>query len=119
MPVIYHIATALDWARARRDGQYAISTRGKTLAEQGFIHASTAGQVALVANLAYKGLLDLVLLVIETERVVAEIRWEDVPGSDSPFPHIYGPLNPDAVVEVRPFEPGPDGEFAFAAGQGP
>ncbi len=47
---IYHIAAAADWERAVRDGQYTMSTRGLTLAEQGFIHASTAGQVALVAN---------------------------------------------------------------------
>jgi uncharacterized protein (DUF952 family) len=116
MTVIYHIATASDWEQARRDGQYTTSTRGKTLAEQGFIHASAAGQVASVANLMYKGLPDLVLLVIDAERVVPEIRWDDVPGSDSPFPHIYGPLNPDAVIEARPFGPGPDGEFVFAAG---
>jgi uncharacterized protein (DUF952 family) len=111
---IYHIATAADWDRAVADGQYTTSTRGSTLAEQGFIHASTAEQVAPVANMIYKGLPDLVLLVIDPDRVRAEIRFDPVPGSDQPFPHIYGPLNPDAVVEVRRFAPGPDGRFSFA-----
>jgi uncharacterized protein (DUF952 family) len=41
-----------------------------------------------------------------------EIRYEAVPGQDRPYPHIYGPLNTDAVVEARPFRPGPDGEFS-------
>ena len=115
MSTIYHIATVSDWEQAKRDGQYTTSTRGRTLAEQGFIHASTAGQVAPVANMVYKGLPDLVILIIDTDRVGPEIRWEPVPGWDDPFPHIYGPLNADAVTESRPFEPGPDGEFSFDA----
>jgi uncharacterized protein (DUF952 family) len=113
--VIYHIATAPDWAQAQRDGQYTTSTRGRTLAEEGFIHASTAGQVAPVANAYYRGVPDLVVLVIDPGRVGPEIRYEIVPGSDAPYPHIYGPLNTDAVVGTRPLEPGPGGEFTFAA----
>jgi uncharacterized protein (DUF952 family) len=115
MSIIYHIAAAADWEQARKDGQYSMSTRGVALAEQGFIHASTAAQVALVANKYYKGEPDLLLLVIDADRVVPEIRWEDVPGSDAPYPHIYGPLNADAVIGTRPFEPGPGGEFSFTA----
>jgi glutathione S-transferase len=88
-----------------------MSTRGLTLAEQGFIHASTADQVALVANAFYQGAPDLLLLVIDTERVDPEIRYEHVPGQAAPYPHIYGPLNVDAVVAARPFGPGPDGQF--------
>jgi uncharacterized protein (DUF952 family) len=115
MSIIYHIATASDWDQALRDGQYTTSTRGRTLAAQGFIHASTAGQVAPVANMVYKGLPDLLVLVIDTDRVDPEIKWDPVPGWDAPFPHIYGPLNADAVVETRPLVPGPDGEFSFDA----
>ena len=74
MSVIYHIATAPDWEQARRDGQYTTSTRGRTLAEQGFIHGSTAGQVAPVANMIYKGDPDLLVLVIDTDRVGPEIQ---------------------------------------------
>ena len=114
MSVIYHITTAGEWAQARAAGEYTMSTRGTTLAEQGYIHCSTAGQVAPVANAIYQGVPDLLLLVIDAGLVRPEIRFELVPGSDEPFPHIYGPLNPDAVVETRPFEPGPDGRFSFS-----
>lgn len=115
MSWIYHIATRADWEQARRDGAYTISTASRTLAQEGFIHASQAAQVAAVANMFYRGVPgDLVVLVIDPGRVRAEIRYEDVPGASAPFPHIYGPLNTDAVLAVHPLPPGPDGEFTFA-----
>lgn len=115
MSRIYHIATRADWARAQRSGEYATSTIGRSLSDEGFIHASQATQVAAVANSFYRGVPDeLVLLVIDPDRVRAPIRYEHVPGVAEPFPHIYGPLNPDAVVEARPFSPSPDGTFTFA-----
>jgi uncharacterized protein (DUF952 family) len=55
----------------------------------------------------------LAVLVIDSERLSSPSQYDDVPGSDEPFPHIYGPLNPDAVVAVVPLEAGPDGTFAF------
>ena len=102
---IYHIALAADWAQAQRDGQYTTSTRGRTLAQEGFIHGSTAAQVSQVADAYYRDAPDLVLLVIDTERVGSPLRYEQVPGQPDPYPHIYGPLNLDAVVEPRPFQP--------------
>ena len=102
--LIYHIAEAADWEQAQRDGQYTMSTRGRTLAEEGFIHASTAAQVPLVAAAYYRDAPDLVLLVIDTERVGPELRYEQVPGQPDPYPHIYGPLNLAAVLETRPFQ---------------
>jgi uncharacterized protein (DUF952 family) len=101
--LIYHITTAADWAQAQRDGQYVKSTLDRTLAEEGFIHASQPEQVALVANAFYQGVPDLVLLTIDTERVSSPIRYEQVPSQDLPYPHIYGPLNLDAVIDTRPF----------------
>jgi uncharacterized protein (DUF952 family) len=115
MALIYHIASAADWEQARLDGQYTGSTRGLSLAEQGFIHASTAPQVALVANAFYGDDQDLVVLVIDTRRPGPELRYEPVPGWDDPFPHIYGPLNVDAVVTTLPLDRDASGRFTFAA----
>jgi uncharacterized protein (DUF952 family) len=113
--LIYHIATRADWDRARADGEYTRSSVDKTLAEEGFIHASQASQVARTANRFYRDVPGgLVLLVIDPELLRAEVRYEDVPGAELPFPHIYGPLNVDAVVDTRPFAAEPDGTFAFA-----
>jgi uncharacterized protein (DUF952 family) len=113
--VIFHIATCADWEAAQADGEYTRSSVDKTLAEEGFIHASQACQVARTANRFYRDVPGgLVLLVIDEERVAAEVRYEHVPGAELPFPHIYGPLNTDAVVAARPFAAGPDGTFTFA-----
>jgi uncharacterized protein (DUF952 family) len=101
--LIYHITTAAEWAQAQRDGQYTKSTLDRTLAEEGFIHASQEAQVERVANAFYQGVPDLILLTIDTERVASPIRYEQVPGQDLPYPHIYGPLNLDAVIDTRPF----------------
>ena len=117
--LIYHIARRADWERARADGEYTRSTADKTLAEEGFIHASQAPQVAGTANKFYRDVPGgLVLLVIDPGLLRAEVRYEDVPGAELPFPHVYGPLNVDAVVEARPFAAGPDGAFTFTFSEG-
>ena len=114
---LYHIATAPDWDRARQEGEYRTSTRGRTLSEEGFIHASTAAQVLPVANAVYLDeQQDLVLLVMDTSRIAAEIRREPVPGWADPFPHIYGPLNVDAVVRAVPLQRDAAGSFRWPAG---
>ena len=80
-------------------------------AAEGFIHCSTGDQVIKVANARFRGQHGLVLLVIDTDKVRPEIVYENLEGGDEVFPHIYGELNTDAVVEVAPFDPGSDGYF--------
>jgi uncharacterized protein (DUF952 family) len=114
---IYHIAFRCDWEKAIEHGEYRISTRGRTLDEQGFIHASDAHQVALVANFLYRPDEELIVLVIEPERLHAQVRYEYVPDSADPFPHIYGPINADAVVATQALEFDADGAFSFTGSQ--
>jgi len=105
---IYHLALVRDWEAARATGQYAVSTLGRTLEEVGFIHASRADQWAGVRERFYAGVTEpLVLLVIDPSRLAAEVRDEPVPGLTETFPHVYGPIEVEAVVEVRglPAEP--------------
>src|ERR1700755_270423 len=107
MTLIYHIAETADWEQAQRDRQYTMSTRGRTLAEEGFIHAATAAQVPVLSVAYYRDAPDLVLLVIDTDRVGPELRYEQVRGQPDPYPHIYGPLNLSAVLETPPPPPPP------------
>jgi uncharacterized protein (DUF952 family) len=98
---IFHLALAGDWDAAQRDGEYAVSTLGRTLEEEGFIHGSRADQWPVVRARFYAGVTEpLVLLVIDPDLLTADVREEAVPGLDETFPHIYGPINLDAVVEV-------------------
>jgi uncharacterized protein (DUF952 family) len=95
---IFHIAERRDWEAAREAGVYEISTRDRTLAEVGFIHASRdEDQARTVQRAFYADLDDLVLLVVDTEGL--DVR--DEPVGDDVFPHIYGPIPIGAVVEVR------------------
>ena len=106
---IYHLAAADEWEAAQTAGDYRRSTAERSLEQEGFIHCSTAAQVRGTADAFYRGRADVVLLVIDPGRITSEIRVE-VPG-DRPdgFPHIYGPIDLDAVVAATPLAAGPDG----------
>ena len=105
--VLLHITPREDWERAERDGIY----RAASLETEGFIHCSTPAQVVGTATRFYRGQTGLVLLVIDAEKLQAEVRYEDADGQM--FPHIYGPLNLDAVTRVLPFEPSADRTFTL------
>ena len=105
--LITHIAERPEWEAATKRGEY----RPTSLAEEGFVHASTAYSILLPANLFYRGRRDLVLLAIDQRRLSSEIHWEEPQPTVEAFPHIYGPVNIDAVIVVEPFDPGPDGSF--------
>ena len=106
---IFHIATASDWSSAQQSGAYATSTRGRTLEDEGFLHAARREQVAGVFNRYYADAGEpLVLLTIDTDRL--DVPWrEDSVGFET-FPHIYGPLTPDAVTQALPLDPTAAGE---------
>lgn len=95
---IYHLALRHEWNDAVAAGVYRRSTLGRSLDDVGFVHCSFPAQVQATADLFYRGRDDVVLLEIDPARVPAEIRVEEV--GDDRFPHIYGPLPVDAVVQL-------------------
>jgi len=107
---LYHIARRRDWERSVKSGEYT----GDTLEGEGFIHCSTGEQVVRVANAFYRGQDGLVLLEIDPAHLVPNVRWEASPEGEL-FPHVYGPLNREAVSKVFDFFPEPDGLFQFPA----
>jgi uncharacterized protein (DUF952 family) len=104
--MIYHITQKRAWEQACREGFY----HGDTLESEGFIHCSTHAQVPQTADKYFHGQTGLLLLEIDPSKLAAEVRFEGLPGGDR-FPHIYGPLNLDAVSSARSFEPDPEGRF--------
>ena len=102
--MIFHIADRSRWLQAHADGNYTASTIGRELADEGFIHLSTDAQVAGVHDRFYRDADDLVLLHIDEAKLTAPLVYEVVGDAPGPFPHLYGPLNTDAVVHVdNPF----------------
>ena len=106
MSIILHITSRRQWRQSKIAREY----RDDTLDSDGFIHCSTLEQIIKVANALFHGRRDLVLLCIESDRVKAEIKYEGVKGGEL-YPHIYGPLNIDAVINVLDLKPDKNGMF--------
>lgn len=111
--MIYHITSRKAWSEALQDGEY----RAESLVTEGFIHCSTRSQVLPVVEKFYHGQSTLLLLLIDPSRLASELRWEPPTGGSPPpgvpegemFPHVYGPINLDAVVKTFDLETNPDG----------
>lgn len=102
LELIYHLTTGDAWST--RSNNYAPAS----LESDGFIHCSTLHQLTSVANSYYRDVSDVLVLVIRTAKLTSDVRWEPPSHPDgSPvelvyllYPHIYGEINTDAVVEV-------------------
>lgn len=108
MNLILHLTTNEAWNAACQAGEY----RAASLETEGFVHCSLMEQIAVVANTWFAGQTGLVLLALDPTRLKPEVRME--PGTDKPqelFPHIYGPINLEAVTRVLEYEPVADGCF--------
>lgn len=105
--MIYHLAQESDWEQAQRDGAYTRSTIGRSLDDEGFVHASSAEQWPVVRSRFYAGVDEpLVLLHIDQSRLTARVVLEvGDPVTGEQFPHVYGPIDLAAVVETTRLEP--------------
>lgn len=118
--MIYHITSRSAWGEARQAGEY----RAESLTTEGFIHCSTNSQILPVVEKYYMGQQDLLLLVIEPEQLSSELKWEPPSGGTPPpgvpegdlFPHIYGPINLEAVVKTVDLTSHPDGHYNLPVG---
>lgn len=109
---IFHITSRISWSTAQKAGAYSIDS----LTSEGFIHCSKIDQILRVANTLFANQHGIVILVIDPSQLKSEVRWEaGTDKADEFFPHIYGPLNLEAVVCVLDFEPSTDGMFSLPA----
>lgn len=95
--MIYHVVTQTRWEEAVQQGFY----EAESLALEGFIHTSKAEQVAGVLHRYYTGHTNLFLLHIDESLLSSPLKYELAPSVNEEFPHIYGPLNIDAVVKTE------------------
>lgn len=97
MATIYHITTRGQWLDAVAKGQYEAAS----LADEGFIHCSEENQISGVLERYFSEKSDLVKLKIQTELLTSPFYFEWSPSLEATFPHIYGPINLDAVSSVE------------------
>src|SRR5688572_20926223 len=97
MPIIYHVTTAEEWKAAQEKGVYEAAS----LKAEGFIHCSEEHQVAGVLERYFSGQDNLVKLIIDTTKLTSRYVQEWSPSIHDTFPHIYGPINLDAVIDVE------------------
>jgi uncharacterized protein (DUF952 family) len=97
MECIYHITTSQEWNKALQTGSYEAAS----LKEEGFIHCSQQEQLAGVLERYFTGKADLVRLAIDPAKLKSRLIYEWSPSLEQTFPHIYGPINADAVVKTE------------------
>ena len=107
MSLIFHITSAADWEQAKTGGAYAADS----LSSEGFIHCSDRHQVIQVANRLFRGRRDLLLLTVDRDRLTPDVRYENFEGGTELYPHVYGAIPLDAIVEVVMLEPDDDGAY--------
>jgi uncharacterized protein (DUF952 family) len=94
--VIYHFINRENLARFQKDGV----VRLPSLEKEGFMHCSTLEQVLGVANRISPYDEEMLLLQIDESNVGPEVRYENLEGGTILYPHIYGPLNEDAIIQT-------------------
>ncbi len=94
--IIYHIVSAQHWAIQETSEVY----EAESLQTEGFIHLSRKEQVNGVLNRYYQHVPDLLLLHVDSAKLTYELKYE-LATNDELFPHVYGPLNKEAVVEIE------------------
>ena len=97
--LIFHIATKVDLAASQQTGSY----RCTSLDTEGFIHCCDKQQLAGVVQRYYQGIDDLMLLVIDPGKLVPDLVRENTVGGSELFPHVYGPLNAEAIRDSLDF----------------
>lgn len=107
--MIVHILRIGELEKAEEQGWYA----AESLEKQGFIHCSLMHQIVRVADANYKGVEDMVMLIINEEKVKSAVVYEDLYNEGQEFPHIYGVLNLNAIEKVINFPCNADGTFSL------
>lgn len=107
---IFHMALPDDWRAAEASGTYSMSTRGVTVADEGFMHCSFAHQMRGVAERYYGDVDEIVVLHLDRASVSGDLRVEPpADGIDELFPHVYREILTDEVVTTATWRRGEDG----------
>ncbi len=99
MPIL-HITDRTTWQNAQKKGIY----ENDALLNGGFIHCCLRDHVDEVLTQWFKGAVDLIILDIDPAKLTSKVVYENMEGRTVLFPHIYGPINLDAVIGIEDVE---------------
>jgi uncharacterized protein (DUF952 family) len=105
--LIFHITTNEEFNTFKKNGNY----EPESLDEKGFIHCSSGHQVEDIANEKFSGHEKILLLVIDVTALNSKIKYEKDSESGKKYPHIYGPLDTNAIIDKIEVLPEDDGQF--------
>ena len=98
--IIIHIVDSGSWEKNKDNSQYF----GDSLESQGFIHCCLPEQVNDVLKNWFPGSEDLIFLKIDSDKLTSHLEFENLEGGEEKFPHIYGPINNEAIISWYPCE---------------
>lgn len=98
MQPIYHFTTRHEWESYLGSGQHV----SPSLFDEGFIHCCTSEQVPAIIRHYFSGRTDAMILEIDPRALRSQLVYEWSTKLEQTFPHIYGPINTDAVIQARP-----------------
>ncbi|WP_083690213.1 DUF952 domain-containing protein [Colwellia sp. UCD-KL20] len=104
-PYIYLLSSQKEYDHAVNQGKLARDS----IKTEGFIHASPKNQLTRIANKYYKETINPLILVVDKSKITAEVKWE--PATGGLYPHIYGVLNTEAIIEAKTIALNKSGEF--------
>lgn len=110
MNLVYKIVPRAEWEA--ESGDYHGSAHDKA---DGFLHFSTAAQLAETLRLYYAGQEDLTLVAVAADALGVALKWEHSAARGEDFPHLYGALPCDAIKWARPITRSPDGKIVLPA----
>lgn len=93
---IYHIVLPEVWEKFKDEKFY----EAESLASEGFIHCSFADQLDAVLQRYYKGVEQILILTIDTEKLTSKLVEEPSTNNEI-YPHIYGKINLDSVINKQ------------------
>lgn len=96
--IIIHIVNSVTWEKNKENSQYF----GETLKSQGFIHCCLPKQVDDVLKNWFPKREDLIFLEIDADKLSSRLILENLEGGEERFPHVYGPINHNAIISWYP-----------------
>lgn len=108
--LLFHITTKDNWKEYKTNGNY----EPKTLESEGFIKCSSGNQLEDTANRIFSDKDEILLLVIDVSLVREDIKYEEDEDTGKKYPHIYGPLSTNAIIDKIAIQAEENGTFNIA-----